>query len=103
MIIKFYQKFNRKYYYDLINLQHITIACDLHSTQVRRYFELRSTDTGVDYVTYVPKIENNTIKIGHFIHKCKFSTFIIVNGCRRRINRNSIKVIISVDLQQSQT
>ena len=58
-------------------------------------------DTCVNYVIYAPKIENNTIKIGHFIHKCKFSTFIIVNGCRRSINRNSIKVIISLDLSAS--
>lgn len=65
----------------------------------KMYYEtFRSNDTCVNYVTYVPKIENNTIKIGHFIHKCKFSTFIIVNGCRRRIIRNSIKVIISLDL-----
>lgn len=65
----------------------------------KMYYEtFRSNDTCVNYVTYVPKIENNTIKIGHFIHKCKFSTFIIVNGCRRRIIRNSIKVIISFDL-----
>ena len=33
-------------------------------------------------VIYAPKIENNTIKIGHFIHKCKFSTFIIIDGYR---------------------
>ena len=60
-----------------------------------------SNDTCVNYVTYVPKIEKNTIKIGHFIHKCQFSTFIIVNGCKRRIIRNSIKVIISLNLSTS--
>lgn len=79
----------------------MTTYCHLHSTQVRRYFELHSTDTCVDYVTYVPKIENNTIKIGYFYHKCKFSTFIIVDGCRRKIHRNSIKVIISLNLSAS--
>ena len=57
--------------------------------------------SGVDYVTYVPKIENNTIKIGHFIHKCKFSTFIILDGCKSRIIRNSIKLIISLNLSTS--
>lgn len=62
------------------------------------YETFSSNDTYVDYVTYVPKIENNTIKIVHFTHKCKFSTFIIVDGYRHRINRNSIKVIISLDL-----
>ena len=55
-------------------------------------------DTGVDYVTYAPKIENNTIKIGHFMYKCKFSTFVMLDGCRRKIYRNSIKVIISLNL-----
>lgn len=40
----------------------------------------RLVKTCVNYITYIPKIENNTIKIGHFTHKCKFSTFIIVNG-----------------------
>ena len=58
----------------------------------------RPSHTCVDYVTYTPKIENNTIKIGHFIHMCQFSSFIIIDGCRRRINRNSIKVIISLNL-----
>lgn len=55
-------------------------------------------DTCVDYVTYAPKIENNTIKIGHFIYKCKISTFVILDGCRRKIHRNCIKVIISLNL-----
>jgi hypothetical protein len=61
----------------------------------------RSNDTSVDYVTYAPKIENNTIKIGHFIYKCKISTFVILDGCRRKIHRNSIKVIISLNLSTS--
>ena len=52
-------------------------------------------------MTYVPKIENNTIKIGHFIHMCQFSTFIILDVYRRRIIRNSIKVIISLNLSTS--
>ena len=56
-----------------------------------KYETFRSNDTCVNYVTYVPKIENNTIKIGYFVHKCKFSTFIIVDGYRHRIIRNSIK------------
>ena len=62
-----------------------------------------SSQAYVDYVTYTPKIENNTIKIGYFTHKYKFSTFIIVDGYRHRINRNSIKVIISLDLSASST
>lgn len=32
---------------------------------------------------------------------CQFSTFIILDGCRRRIIRNSIKVIISLNLSTS--
>lgn len=52
-------------------------------------------------VIYAPKIENNTVEIGHFMHKCKFSTFIIIDGYRHRINRNSIKVIISLNLSAS--
>ena len=63
-----------------------------------QYETFRSNDTCVNYVIYAPKIENNTIKIGHFTHKYEFSTFIIVDGYRHRINRNSIKVIISLDL-----
>ena len=63
--------------------------------------QLHSTDTCVDYVTYAPKIENNTIKIGHFIYKYKISTFVILDGCRRKIHRNSIKVIISLNLSAS--
>ena len=61
----------------------------------------RLVKTCVNYVIYAPKIENNTIKIGHFIHMCHFSTFIILDGCRRRIIRNSIKVIISLNLSTS--
>ena len=60
-------------------------------------------DTGVDYVIYPPKLENDTLKIGYFMHKCKFSTFIIVDGYRMRINRTSIKVIISLNLSASNT
>ena len=61
----------------------------------------RLVKTCVNYVIYAPKIENNTIKIGHFIHMCHFSTFIILDGCRRRIIRNNIKVIISLNLSTS--
>ena len=62
-----------------------------------------SFNTCVDYVIYPPKLENDTIKIGYFMHKCKFSTFIIVDGYRMRINRTSIKVIISLNLSASNT
>ena len=58
-------------------------------------------DTYDDYVTYTPKIENITIKIGYFTYKYKFSTFILVDGYRHKIHRNSIKVIISLDLSAS--
>ena len=75
--------------------------CQLRTTQVRRNIELHSTDTYVNYVTYVPKIENNTIKVGYFIYKCKFSTFVILDEFKRKIHRNSIKVIISLNLRAS--
>ena len=41
----------------------IITFCHLRSTQVRRNIELHSTDTGANYVTYIPKIENNAIKV----------------------------------------
>ena len=63
--------------------------------------ELHTTDTYVNYVTYVPKIENNTIKVGHFIYKCKFPTFVILDGCKRKIHRNSVKVITILNLSAS--
>ncbi len=34
------------------------------------------------------------------MHKCKFSTFIIIDGYRRMVNINSIKVIISLNLSR---
>lgn len=34
----------------------------------------RLVKTCVNYITDIPKMENNTIKIGYFIHKCKFSS-----------------------------
>lgn len=55
-----------------------------------------------EYVTYIPKIEENTIKIGHFRHKCRYSTFIITeDGYRHRVWKDSVKVIISLNLSAS--
>jgi len=41
----------------------------------------------------MPKIEENTIKIGHFRYKCRYSTFIITEeGYRHRVWKDSIKI-----------
>ena len=62
----------------------------------------RSNDTCEEYVTYIPKIEENTIKIGHFSHKCRYSTFIITeDGYRHRVWKDSVKVIISLNHSSS--
>ena len=62
----------------------------------------RSNDTCEEYVTYIPKIEENTIKIGHFRHKCRYSTFVITeDGYRHRVWKDSVKVIISLNLSAS--
>ena len=95
VILHYYKKLYRETFCSL-KLKYETFC----SVKVQ-YETFRSNDIGVDYVTYVPKIENNTIKIGHFIHKCKFSTFIILDGCKSRIIRNSIKLIISLNLSTS--
>ena len=76
--------------------------CQLRTTQVCRNIELHSTDTCEEYVTYIPKIEENTIKIGHFRYKCRYSTFIITeDGYRHRVWKDSVKVIISLNLSAS--
>ena len=77
--------------------------CETFCSVKFKYETFCSNDTCVDYVIYPPKLENDTIKIGYFMHKCKFSTFIIVDGYRMRINRTSIKVIISLNLSASNT
>ena len=67
-----------------------------------KYATFRPPHTCEEYVTYIPKIEENTIKIGHFSHKCRYSTFIITeDGYRHRVWKDSVKVIISLNLSAS--
>jgi len=81
------------------DLGSLTTFCQIHGTQILESIQSHSTHTCEEYVTYIPKIEENTIKIGHFRHKCRYSTFIITeDGYRHRVWKDSVKVIISLNL-----
>ena len=62
----------------------------------------RSSWVCEDYVTYTLKIEESTIIKSHSRHKCRYSTFIITeDGYRHRVWKESVKVIISLNLSAS--
>jgi len=42
------------------------------------------------------------VKIGCFMHECKFSIFIMHDGFRHKVNRKRIKVIISLNQSSSE-
>ena len=88
----------------MVTYYFIITFCQLHSTQVRRYFELHTTDTGVDYGVDILNLDENNIKIGNLVYKYRYLAYVVCpNGYRYREWRDRTNIILTIDLNTTKS